>query len=180
MWMLTFGICIFIFFIDHLHAQYDSVSFKLPVLKITQLEKGKNIVRKFENSPNMFFLKGSLLVADPKKYDYSVDVNNVKKIAIYKGTSFWQGAGIGAAIGFVGGFIFGAFIMGEYGGGSKKGGVDGGMMFGFMGVVPAAIIGGVAGLFIPRYCEYSLPSYSGSLSEKIRNLEDALDENKIR
>jgi hypothetical protein len=52
--------------INDLHAQTDSVSFKLPALKITQNEKNKNVVFAFEESENLLILKDTFLIADPK------------------------------------------------------------------------------------------------------------------
>lgn len=66
-------------------SKADSLSFKLPSLNITQVENGKNVKYEFENSTNYFLVKDSFLVADPKRYNYKVKINDINNVSIKTG-----------------------------------------------------------------------------------------------
>lgn len=156
----------------------DSSGFNLPGLRITELKNKQEVIFIFDESKNFFILYDSILTADPNKYDYKVNINNIKKIAVYKGTSFFHGLGYGAGLGFVLGFVFGAFIIGDVGGGKANGGIDGGMMVGALAVLPSALIGGIIGFFMPRYNEYNILQYPAGY--KKTKLHGIFYENSIK
>lgn len=80
--------CIIIFVVSLPALSFaDSLSFKLPALNIGQIENGKNVWYEFENSTNTFFVKDSFLVADPKRYNYKVNINVLNQISIKTGTN---------------------------------------------------------------------------------------------
>lgn len=66
-------------------SKADSLSFKLPSLNITQVENGKNVKYEFENSTNIFIVKDSFLVADPKRYIYKVNINDINNVTLKMG-----------------------------------------------------------------------------------------------
>jgi hypothetical protein len=72
---------------SNLLSQSDSaVSFKLPELEITQMENGKKIIYEFENSTNRFFISDSFLVANPQKYNYKVNIQDISKLRVIHST----------------------------------------------------------------------------------------------
>jgi hypothetical protein len=58
----------------------------LPELKIYQQEKGKTVIYEFDKDKNKFMLSDSFLTADPKIYNYRVELNDVNKISVRNGT----------------------------------------------------------------------------------------------
>jgi hypothetical protein len=82
----------------------DSLVFKLPALKISQVEGGKNVVYEFDESQNLFVLTDSVLTANPMLYKYSVNLRDVSRIAFYKehnvAPAFVLGFGLGGLIGY--------------------------------------------------------------------------------
>lgn len=153
-----------------LYAQSDSVSFKLPALKITQLENGNKVIYDFENSPNWFFVNDSFLVADPKKYNYKVGINNIKRITIKSGADVLPVMVLFFAIGG----LFGAGVPGGLHGGSVDSGerVVGALVGG--GVL-ALIAGGIAAL-ISHDNDYMLSKES--FASKRKNLIEILRKNR--
>ena len=83
--LLIFLSCAFL--INDLQSQTDSFSFKLPALKINQVENGKDVIYDFVNSPNWFSVNDSFLIADPKKYKYRVNINDINRITIKTGSN---------------------------------------------------------------------------------------------
>lgn len=68
-----------------LFSQTESIhNFKLPELKIAQIENGKNVVYEFDNSPNRFSVRDSFLTANPQLYNYKVNIRDVNKITVVR------------------------------------------------------------------------------------------------
>lgn len=68
-----------------LFSQMDTtINFKLPALKIAQIENGKSVVYEFDNPPNRFSVNDSFLTANPQKYNYKVNIRDVNKITVVR------------------------------------------------------------------------------------------------
>jgi hypothetical protein len=151
-------------------SQSDTISFKLPALKITQLESGNNVIYDFENSPNWFFVNDSFLIADPQKYKYRVNINDINRVTIKTGSNilpvmvlfFGLGGllGVGAAGGITGHSVStGQRIIGAL--------VGGGVL--------ALLAGGIA-LLVSHDNDYMLSK--NSFSVKRKNLIEILRKNR--
>lgn len=156
-------------------AQSDTAVFLLPELKIFDNVEKSGVNVHFEEKNNKFSLFESLLVADTGKYNYSVNINSIRKIGFRNGTNFWGGAAIGAVVGFVAGFFAGGYF-----------GIDGPVVFHFAGAfvgaalfsIPFAGAGGLIGLLSPKYDEYELTG--SDLSNKRSQLYRILKKNRIK
>jgi len=139
-----------------LFAQIDTIhEFKLPELRITQLENGKLETYGFEDAGTMFLIKDSLLEADPVKYKYKVLISDIKKIEIKDGNSTLQWAKTSALIGGGGSLVLAGMIASMYGGQSDKTTLIFTIpAFVLSGVLTGAIIGGILGSIVPHYEEY--------------------------
>jgi hypothetical protein len=150
-------------------SRADSLSFKLPALKINQVENGKDVIYDFENSPTRFFVNDSFLVADPQKYKYSVSINDINRITIKTGTNVLPVMVLFFA---VGGLLGAAATHSAHhsptAGEQFIGAVVGGGVF-------ALLAGGIA-LLISHDNDYMLSK--DSFAEKRKNLIEILRKNK--
>ncbi len=131
----------------------STFQFFLPELKISQLEKNKEVTYEFENERNIFLMSDSFLVADPVKYNYVVRIADIKKVSVRDGTYVWKTAGIVAAVGGVIGLLAGTgmyifldsietkalFVI---------------PAFTFGGALVGGLIGGLFGLAVPYFESY--------------------------
>lgn len=88
-------------------AQNDSEhTFILPIVKITQNEKGKSVVYKFDKDQNKFTVKNDFLSPDTNMYNYRANISDITKVTFINNPnmahvliiSFMAGALIGAAV----------------------------------------------------------------------------------
>ncbi len=150
----------------------DSLVFKLPALKISQIENGKNVVYEFEDTPNRFSLNDSFMTANPMKYNYKVNIKDINRITIKSGANVLPYMVLFFAIGG----LFGAGAAGGFHGGSVDPGerVVGALVGGgFLSLV----VGGIA-LLISHDNEYVLQGKS--FSKKKEFLIDALKNNRVK
>jgi hypothetical protein len=136
----------------NLCSQTDSTfKFTLPELKISQLEKNKEVTYEFANERNIFLMSDSFLVANPDKYNYVVRIADIKKVAIRDGTHVWKTAAI---IGGVGG-VFGLLVgVGFHAVVNNIGGHSNGIIipvFTIAGALAGGLIGALVGLSAPYY-----------------------------
>lgn len=152
-----------------LYSQNDSVyKFTLPELKITQLEKGKEVIYGFDNDENLFLVKDSMLVANPDKYKYKVLMSAITKLSIRDGTYSWRGAKFIGLIGGGMGLLFGAGISAIYSTSSSRVGIIIVIpAFTLAGVLFGGIIGGVLGGFMPYFENYSKFSEDAQAKKEI-------------
>jgi hypothetical protein len=151
-------------FVSVLSAQTDTSSvFVMPEMKISQKEKTEQVTYKFEGDRNIFLVTDSFLVANPDKYNYKVNLFDLKKISVRNETYVWKTAGIGAAVGFVLGMVFGIAL--KYGGG--EGGGHPNISFhdmpftailalGSIGAISFAVIGASIGAAITYFENYNI------------------------
>ncbi len=164
-----------LFLCNIVFAQSDAAVFLMPELKIFDNVKKSGVNVHFKEKNNKFSLFDSLLVADTGKYNYSVNINSIRKIGFRNGTNFWGGAAFGAAVGFVAGFFAGGYFR-----------FDGPAVFHFTGAivgaalysVPFAAVGGLIGLLSPKYDEYELTG--GDLNNRHSQLYRILKKNRIK
>jgi hypothetical protein len=144
-----FVLFVCLFFSDlSLQSQTDSNYFILPPFKVYQKEKGKEARYEFENERNLMIVKDSFLIADPKKYLYKVNVNDIRGIAFFSKTHGSSLIPILGGIGFGLGFLIGS--VGVSTGGSTDfnaghallGGAILGGMFALIGAGISIITGG--------------------------------------
>lgn len=139
------------------YSQSDSVyEFTLPELKITQLEKGKDVIYGFTEDRNIFLVRDSMLIADPNRYKYQVQVSNIRKLLILNGNYGWRGAKVMGLVGGGLGVILGTIFVAEYGGFTDKTGLIIAIpAFLLAGILTGGILGGILGATIPYFEEYS-------------------------
>jgi hypothetical protein len=128
------------------NAQNDSVySYTLPTVSILQNVNGKDVVYEFEKNYNSFLLADSFLVADVNKFNYRVNINNLKKITTIGKNTSAPGV-MGASFGF--GFLIGALLAGaNFGGGNSVTGAERVLVGLGTGTVLAIIGGSITVLF---------------------------------
>src|SRR5438552_8068720 len=139
-----------------LNAQTDSVkTFYLPQLYIYQKTNGKKITYSFdENESNMFTVTDSLLKADPKIYNFKVNLSDITKISIKNGTRFWKGVLWGGIVGFAVGAILVGSLRGSDGPSNFH--IEAALLGGVVLAIPVGLIGGLFGLLKPNYDVYNL------------------------
>lgn len=134
------------FFTLSVNSQIDSVySYTLPSVNILQNVNGKDVVYEFEKKYNSFLLADSFLVADVNKFNYRVNINDLKKITtLGKNTS--APAVMGTSFGF--GFLIGAVLAGaNFGGGNSVTGAERVLIGLGTGTIFALIGGSITVLF---------------------------------
>jgi len=127
-------------------AQNDSVfSYTLPAVNLLQDVNGKDVVYEFEKNYNSFLLADSFLVADRNRFNYRVNINDLKKITtVGKNTS--APVVMGTSFGF--GFLIGAVLAGaNFGGGNSVTGTQRVLVGLGTGTVFALIGGSISALF---------------------------------
>jgi hypothetical protein len=156
-----------------LFSQTDSIyNFTLPEIKISQIEKGKIVTYEFDNKYNSFAVTDSFLIANPNKYDYKVNIKNIKKVTFIKGSPVLPAAVTGFGIGF----IFGYLLQGLGGHGSVA---DAERLLG--GLMTGAVLGFVTGgifLLISHDDEYDIREYD--LKTRKKFLIKTFKENKFK
>lgn len=137
-----------------LFSQTDSINvFGLPQMKIYQKEKGKEIAYYFDNSLNKFTLTPNSIFPDTNRYKYKVSIKDINKVSFRNGSHVWGAAGVTGAAGFVLGFLFWGYFNLD---GPVKFTFSHAIVGGAIVSVPFAIIGGLIGLLLPKYDDYSL------------------------
>jgi hypothetical protein len=147
----------------------------LPELKIYQIEKKKDVAYAFDNDRNKILLNDSFLTADPRRYNYSVKLNDITKISVRNGTHFWDVAAWGAGIGFIFGFFTGGYFTMH--GEPKDFHIEGALVGGAIVAIPLGLLGGLIGLLIPDYDVYDLNKIN---SDKEKYLLDVFKKHKLK
>lgn len=162
------------------YSQNDSVyKFTLPELKITQLEKGKDVTYGFYGDRNIFLMRDSILTADTDKYKYTVPIANIKKLTILDGNNGWRGAKVVGLVGGGLGVIFGVIYVAASGGFTDKTGLIIALpAFLLAGILTGGIIGGILGSAIPSYEEYS--KFSDDVQAKKEILKRIFKKHNLR
>jgi hypothetical protein len=146
----------------------------LPELKIYQQEKGKTVIYEFDKDKNKFMLSDSFLTADPKIYNYRVELNDVNKISVRNGTHFWEVAAWGAGLGFVLGFLFGGyFTLHE----PVEFHIEGALLGGLVVAIPFGLLAGLFGSLSPNYDNYDLNKIN---SNKEKYLLSVFKKHKVK
>jgi hypothetical protein len=105
-------------------------------------------------------------MAETEFYKYSFDISDLQKISVRNGTHFWRGAAIGA----VPGFLMAFFLVGNFGdmggGRSKEFKYGWAMLGGLAMAVPTGLVGGLVGLFFPKYTDYDVSKIKQSQKNK--------------
>lgn len=127
-------------------AQNDSAaSYTLPSVIFLQTENGKDVQYVFEKNYNSFLLADSFLVADRNKFNYRVNIKDLKKITT-TGKNTSAPAVMGASFGF--GFLIGAVLAGaNFGGGNSVTGAKRVLIGLGTGTILALIGGSITVLF---------------------------------
>jgi len=125
----------------------------MPEMSIYSNGKGFETVHNFNEDVNTFSVTDSLLILNQNKSNLRFPINDVSKISIRDGNKFWTGAGIGASIGFILGFIGGGFF---HLGGQAVFNLQYGLLVGSIAAVPFGLVGGWIGAFFPNYENSSL------------------------
>lgn len=145
------------------YSQTDTAyNFLLPETLMLRKTDKKDIEIIFEEGYTVKVLQDTLKY-HKGNINYSIGMDKVKRLSFYSGTNFWGGAGIGAA----GGFIFGFLITGKFDlhSSSKPFNVGIGIVGGLLTAIPLGLIGGVFGSLSSIYEDYDLSN--GSKREAI-------------
>lgn len=154
-------------------SQNDTVlSFTLPRLSILQNENRAKVIYEFENDYNSFILADSSLTADKNKYNYSVNIRDIKGITVKRSNSSIP---ITMGITFAVGFLTGAALAGlDFGGGRN---VSGGerILSGFIGGAVFSLLGGSIAFLLSHDNSYELneKDYSSKRKRLIEILKNA-------
>jgi hypothetical protein len=160
------------------YSQNDSIyKFTLPELKITQLEKGKDIIYEFTEDRNIFILNESTIKADPVKYKYSLLILDFKSISIVDGNNGWRSAKVmglaGGGLGLITGIIFSAGFE-----------IQGSNLSTFLplmvlsGMLAGGLLGGIIGAAVPYYENYT--SFHNELAIKQKQIEKIFIKHQIK
>jgi hypothetical protein len=165
--MSKFIIAVSFLVISSIYGQTDSTfKFTLPQLKITQLEKNKDVVYEFDNDRNNFLLSDSVLTADPQKYKYAVSLADLKKIMVRDGSYIWKTAGIVGAVGGAFGLAVGAGIYLLFSSVDKRS-VAFIPLFGLCGALAGGVIGALIGVGVPYFESYPLTEKDNAKKKEV-------------
>lgn len=156
--MKTITLLLGIFIALPLFSQTDTNNFfDLPQMWLYQKEKRKVVSYYLDNSPNKITLTPNSLILDTNRYNFKANINDINKISFRNGSHVWGAAGVTGAVGFALGFLFWGYFQ-----------LDGPVKFTFSHAivggavisVPFALVGGLIGLLIPKYDDYSMINIS--------------------
>jgi hypothetical protein len=170
LFLIAFAICI----LPDIFSQSDSV-FMLPQLKIYQKENGKKVVYSFEQFKfNKFTVSGNYLIAVTHRYNYKVNINDIRQVSLRDGNNGLTLAGYGAALGFVLGFFAGGYFTID---GPVKFNIKNAIPAGFIIALPFGLIGGLVGMLSPDYDDYDLSKVTKDY--RLEMLKKILKKNKV-
>ncbi len=161
-----------------LYSQSDSVfKYSLPELKISQIEKGKEVIYGFAEDRNIFILNDSTVKADPVKYKYSLLISDLKSVSILDGNNGWRSAKVmglvGGSIGLLTGIIFSAGFQ-----------IKEPSLFSFIslmtlsGMAAGGLLGGVIGAAVPYFENYN--HFSNELAVKQKQIKEIFIKHHIK
>lgn len=164
-----------------IEAQQDSCNtYLLTNLFLYTKIDNKNICYPFlENDKNKFTLCKSYLESHNISNSINVPIDKINKISFRDGSYGWTIAGISGAVGFAVGFYLLRHKI-DFGGGSSSdefhfpSAMIGGLLLG----IPMALIGGLVGVFIPKYDDYEI--YKVSKEKKYNYLKKVFKKNGIK
>src|SRR3990172_1938376 len=135
---------VYIFLSNPVFSQSDSVyNYMIGKFRLYQNEKGKNNYYEFGNKWNLVSVNDSFFIADPNKYSYKVNINDITRISYHYGPNILKIAGISAFSGFALGFLISGINI-DFGGGGPGGfSVSRGL---FGGAISACIVGSIGAL----------------------------------
>lgn len=134
------------------------------------MEKGSEVIYGFEKKVTKFRLNDSTLTADPDKYNYNVQMKDIRSITFHHGSNagtFSLSAGV---IGFLLGFAASSF-------GHSDVDVKDRLFGGFAGGAVFSIIGGAIGLLFTNDEYYNLNQLT--VNDKHASLLKILKKNKL-
>ena len=136
-------ITVIFFLCGPVFSQSDSVyNCMIGKFRLYQNEKGKNNYYEFDNKWNLVSVNDSFFIADPNKFSYKVNINDITRISYRYGPNILKIAGISAFSGFALGFlVFGLDIR-------MEGGIHGFSIWKglFGGAISACVVGSIGAL----------------------------------